>query len=75
MFPGGVAQPIFQYTCDTAGGTVLCTDPAAGASNSPGNVRQIEIRLIVMTTQRDAQTSKLRLVEMNGRGHRINPNQ
>ena len=75
MFPGGVAQPIFQYTCDTAGGTVLCTDPAAGASNSPVNVRDIEIRLIVMTTQRDAQTSKLRLVEMNGRGHRINPNQ
>jgi prepilin-type N-terminal cleavage/methylation domain-containing protein len=73
MFPGGVAQPIFQFTCDTAGGTVLCQN--AGASNSPSNVRDIEITLIVMTTQRDAQTGKLRLVELNGRGHRINPNQ
>ncbi len=73
MFPGGVAQPVFQFTCDTAAGTVLCT--AAGGSNSPVNVRDIEITLIVMTTQRDAQTQKLRLVELNGRGHRINPNQ
>jgi prepilin-type N-terminal cleavage/methylation domain-containing protein len=73
MFPGGVAQPIFQFTCDTAAGTVLCQN--AGASNSPANVRDIEITLIVMTALRDAQTSKLRLVELNGRGHRINPNQ
>ena len=73
MFPGGVAQPVFQYTCDTAGGTVLCQN--AGASNAPANVRDIEIVLIVQTTQRDAQTAKLRLVQLNGRGHRINPNQ
>ncbi|HZE79513.1 MAG TPA: type II secretion system protein [Candidatus Polarisedimenticolia bacterium] len=71
MFPGGVAQPIFQFTCDP--GALPC--PIAGASNSPANVRDIEITLIVMTTQRDAQTRKLRLVELNGRGHRINPNQ
>jgi len=73
MFPGGVAQPIFQFTCDTPTGTVLCQN--AGASNSPSNVRDIEIVLIVQTTQRDAQTGKLRLVQLNGRGHRINPNQ
>jgi prepilin-type N-terminal cleavage/methylation domain-containing protein len=73
MFPGGVAQPIFQFTCDTAGGTVLCQN--AAASNAPANVRDIEIVLIVQTTQRDAQTAKLRLVQLNGRGHRINPNQ
>lgn len=73
MFPGGVAQPIFQFTCDTASGTVLCQN--AGTSNFPANVRDIEVTLIVMTTQRDAQTGKLRLVELNGRGHRINPNQ
>ena len=73
MFPGGVAQPIFQFTCDTAAGTVLCQN--AGASNAPANVRDIEIVLIVQTTQRDAQTAKLRLVQLNGRGHRINPNQ
>jgi prepilin-type N-terminal cleavage/methylation domain-containing protein len=75
MFPGGVPQPIFQFTCDTPTGTVLCTDPAAGASNSPSNVRDIEVVLMVQTTERDAQTGKLRLVQLNGRGHRINPNQ
>src|SRR6266481_971306 len=73
MFPGSVAQPIFQYTCDTAGGTILCQN--AVASNSPSNVRDIEITLIVMSAQPDAQTNKLRLVELNGRGHRKNPNQ
>ena len=73
MFPGGVAQPVFQFTCDTPTGLVLCQ--SAGASNSPSNVRDVEIVLIVQTTQRDAQTRKLRLVQLNGRGHRINPNQ
>jgi prepilin-type N-terminal cleavage/methylation domain-containing protein len=73
MFPGAVAQPIFQFTCDSASGPVLCQN--AGASNSPLNVRDIEITLIVMTTQPDAQTGKVRLVELNGRGRRINPNQ
>ncbi|PYU68191.1 MAG: hypothetical protein DMG49_16575 [Acidobacteria bacterium] len=73
MFPGSVAQPIFQYTCDSGTGTVLCQN--AGASNSPSNVRDIEITLIVMSAQQDAQTNKLRLVELNGRGHRKNPKQ
>ena len=73
MFPGGVAQPIFQFTCDSPAGTVLCQN--AGASNSPVNVRDVEITLIVMTPERDFTTQKLRLVQLNGRGHRINPNQ
>ena len=73
MFPGGTAQPIFQYTCDTPTGPVLCQN--AGASNSPTNVRDIEITLIVMSAQQDMQTQRYRLVELNGRGHRKNPNQ
>ncbi|MFY9585485.1 MAG: hypothetical protein WAR21_13445 [Candidatus Acidiferrales bacterium] len=72
MFPGGTPQPIFQYTCDAAGGPVLCQN--AGPSNSPANVRSVDIRLIVMTPQADAQTRALRLVELDGRGRRINPN-
>jgi prepilin-type N-terminal cleavage/methylation domain-containing protein len=72
MFPGAVAQPIFQYTCDTAGGPQLC--PGAGANNSPINVRDVEITLIVQTPQNDAQTQAPHLVELSGRGHRINPN-
>jgi len=73
MFPGGAAQPIFQFICDSGTSTVLCQN--AVGSNSPSNVRDIEITLIVMSPQRDAQTNRLRLVELNGRGHRNNPNQ
>jgi prepilin-type N-terminal cleavage/methylation domain-containing protein len=73
MFPGGVAQPIFQFNCDSPAGTVLCQN--AGASNSPSNVRDVEITLIVMSPEPDIQTKKWRLVELNGRGHRLNPNQ
>ncbi len=72
MFPNGSPVPIFQYTCDTsAGQEAPC--PTAGASNSPMNVRDVDITLIVMTQQPDAQTHMLKLVELNGRGHRANP--
>ncbi len=73
MFPGGNPVPIFQFNCDTPAGPVLCQN--AGANNSPANVRDVEITLIVQTPQVDAQTGAPRLVELNGRGHRINPNQ
>ena len=73
MFPGGVAQPVFQFFCDTPAGTVPC--PNAGANNSPSNVRDVQIRLIVMAQQNDMQTNRVRLVELNGRGRRLNPNQ
>ncbi|HWG59221.1 MAG TPA: hypothetical protein VN661_09255 [Candidatus Acidoferrales bacterium] len=75
MFPGGVAQPVFQYYCDGAANTapVLCQN--AGAYNSPVNVRDIEINLIVLASQNDQQTQKPRLVQLQGRGHRVNPNQ
>jgi prepilin-type N-terminal cleavage/methylation domain-containing protein len=72
MFPGGTPQPLFQFTCDTPTGPVLCQ--IAGGSNSPANVRDVDITLIVMTPQRDAQTNQIHLVELNGRGHRLNPN-
>jgi type II secretory pathway pseudopilin PulG len=72
MFPGGIPQPLFQFTCDTATGPVLCQN--AAGNNSPANVRDVDITLIVMTPQRDAQTNQIHLVELNGRGHRVNPN-
>jgi hypothetical protein len=72
MFPGGVAQPIFQYTCDTPAGPQPC--PAAGASNSPVNVRDVQITLILQTPQNDLQTGAPQFVELSGRGRRINPN-
>jgi prepilin-type N-terminal cleavage/methylation domain-containing protein len=73
MFPGGNPQPLFQFTCDTPTGPVLCQN--AAASNSPANVRDVDIILIVMTPNTDAQTNQIHLVELNGRGHRVNPNQ
>jgi|SRR5579875_260903 len=78
MFPGGTPVPIFQYYCPNPANpptppTVLCSTIAA-PNNSPMNVTDVEITLIVKTPQRDAQTGAYRLVELNGRAHLINPN-
>jgi prepilin-type N-terminal cleavage/methylation domain-containing protein len=72
-FPGGAPVPIFTYTCDTAGVPLPCT--AAGGSNAANNIRDVEVTLIIMTQQRDMQTGQLRIVTLNGRGHRVNPSQ
>lgn len=74
MFPGGVPVPIFTYTCEMPDGTARSC-PLAGASNTPPNILDVEITLIVQATATDAQTGQPRLVELHGRGHRINPNQ
>jgi hypothetical protein len=71
MYPLGAAQPIFQYTCDTPAGPQPC--PAAGNYGVPNDIRDVNITLIVMTRQMDLQTQQLKLVELNGRGHRVNP--
>jgi prepilin-type N-terminal cleavage/methylation domain-containing protein len=71
MFPGGIPVPIFNYTLDPAVGPAGCT----AAASSPCNVRDVDITLIVMTPNTDAQTNQIHLVELNGRGHRVNPNQ
>jgi prepilin-type N-terminal cleavage/methylation domain-containing protein len=76
MFPGGIPQPIFQYYCPNPAAPpalVLCQN--AGANNFPANVVDVGVTLIVQATRNDAQTRAPRLVELNGRGHRINPNQ
>jgi len=74
MFPGGNPVPLFAYTCETGGGTPLSC-PAAGGFNIPGNILDVEITLIVQATAVDPQTGLPRLVELHGRGRRINPNQ
>lgn len=71
MFPGGNPVPMFTYTCDVVGGTPL---PCI-AANSPLDIRDVDIWLIVQSQSRDAQTHALRLVELHGLGHRTNPNQ
>jgi prepilin-type N-terminal cleavage/methylation domain-containing protein len=73
MFPGGTPVPLFTYTCETGGSTPLSC-PTAGAFNTPSNILDVEITLIVQATATDAQTGMPRLVEIHGRGHRLNPN-
>jgi len=73
-FPGGAPVPIFTYYCDVPNQTpALCT--GAGANNLANNIREVEVTLIVLTQQPDMQTRRLRVVTLNGRGHRVNPNQ
>jgi Tfp pilus assembly protein PilW len=72
-FPGGAPLPIFTYYCDTPNGPTLCTG-AGAAYNLANNVREVEVTLIVLTQQPDMQTKRLRVVTLNGRGHRVNPN-
>lgn len=76
MFPSGNPVPIFSYTCDNSSpppAAVPC--PIAGVDNSPGNIRDVMITLIVATPVADATTGQPRLVQLTGRGRRINPNQ
>jgi type II secretory pathway pseudopilin PulG len=72
------AQPIFSYTCDTSTGAQSAPLPcpnAAAVDNSPANVRDVIVNLIVATPQLDATTGQPRVVELRGRGRRVNPNQ
>jgi len=75
MFPGGNPVPIFTYFCPDPNNpppsTIAC--PLAGPNNSPVNITDVEITLIVMAPTVDAQTGAPRLIELHGRGHSVNP--
>jgi hypothetical protein len=72
-FPSGAAVPIFTYTCDNGTNSpVLCS--SAGTYNSPANVRDVEVTLIIQLQQADMKTGRLKVVTLDGRGHRVNPN-
>lgn len=72
MFPTGNPVPIFSYTCDTGNVPLAC--PAAGTNNSPANIRDVVVTLIVAAPLPDATTGQPRIVQLVGRGRRINPN-
>ncbi|HTP68000.1 MAG TPA: prepilin-type N-terminal cleavage/methylation domain-containing protein [Dongiaceae bacterium] len=76
MYPVGTAQPIFTYTCDTPTGPLPCTSaPAIAAGyNKPRYIRDVNITLMVAAPRKDMQTQRYELVELNGRAHRLNPN-
>jgi prepilin-type N-terminal cleavage/methylation domain-containing protein len=73
LFPGGNPVPIFSYTCDVGNAPLPCL--TAVTANSPKNIRDVVITLIVAAPLPDAATGQPRLVQLLGRGRRINPNQ
>ena len=77
LFPVGAPVPIFQYVCDTPSVPQSPPQPCplAGADNSPANIRDVMITLIVAAPMPDATSGRPRLVKLEGRGRRINPNQ
>jgi prepilin-type N-terminal cleavage/methylation domain-containing protein len=76
LFPSGPV-PIFTYICDTPiqpqTPAPLCSN--ALSDNSPVNIRDVTVTLIVAAPLPDASSGLPRLVMLNGRGRRINPNQ
>jgi len=72
MFSGGGPVPIFRYVCDDAGTLKRC-DSVFSGNNTPVNVQEVEVTLIVQSPQLDPVTGNPRLVMLNGRGHRVNP--
>ncbi len=77
IFLGGNPVPVFSYNCDTPTAPqpppTLCSSIVA--DNSPVNIRDVTVTLIVAAPLPDATTGQPRVVMLNGRGRRINPNQ
>lgn len=69
MFPGNAQVPIFTYYCDAPGGPQLCT-----AANTPVDIRNVQITLIVQASTVDPRTRAPRIVTLTGQAQRINPN-
>ena len=76
VFPGGNPVPVFQYFCDDPNAPQNQPQPCpAAAANSPANIRDVSITLIVADPSPDTVSGRPRLVQLEGRGRRINPNQ
>lgn len=71
------SQPIFSYSCDTPTAPLPQPKPCslAGADSLPTNLRDVGITLIVATPLPDATSGASRIVQLSGRGRRVNPNQ
>lgn len=82
VFTGGAPVPIFQYNCDTPSvsqalplPTAPCPTTAPTSDNCPTNIRDVLITLIVAAPLPDSRTGRPRLIQLEGRGRRVNPNQ
>jgi prepilin-type N-terminal cleavage/methylation domain-containing protein len=74
MFPGGNPAPVFSYNNFDLPTSAL-VGGCSSIATTPCNIRDIDIELIVQSLDRDAKTSQLRLVQLHGLAHRLNPNQ
>jgi len=74
VFPGGNPVPVFTYSKFDTPSSALAGGCAA-IGTAPCNIRDVDIVLIVQSFDRDAKTQRLRLVELHGLAHRLNPNQ
>ena len=63
MFPGGAPVPVFTYKYDS------------GQPNTPPNIREVNLTLIVQAQTLDPLTQQPRVVTLTARARRINPNQ
>lgn len=63
MFPGNNPVPVFTYTFDP------------GVANTPPNLRQVNITLIVQAPNPDPKTGQPRLLTLTGLVRRMNPSQ
>jgi prepilin-type N-terminal cleavage/methylation domain-containing protein len=80
MFPVGAPVPIFTYVCDHPSVPQSPPPPTtpcllAGGDNAPANIRDVVVTLIVSAPTPDATTGVPRIVQLSGRGRRVNPNQ
>jgi prepilin-type N-terminal cleavage/methylation domain-containing protein len=73
MFPLNAPVAIFSYNCDTGAATTPCQ--SAVGYNAPVNIRDVVVTLIVSAPTPDAKTGLPRIVQLSGRGRRVNPNQ
>ena len=71
--PAGPPVPIFKYFCNDANVLKECA-AASPSGNAPANIVEVEVTLLVQAPQPDPTTGKPRIVTLNGRGHRVNPN-
>jgi prepilin-type N-terminal cleavage/methylation domain-containing protein len=66
MFPGGASVPIFTFLCGNP--AVACT-----ALNTPSDIREVNIVLIVAAPNRDPKTRQMRVITLTGLAQRLNP--
>jgi Tfp pilus assembly protein PilW len=62
LFPGNNPVPVFTYVYDT------------GQPQTPPNIREVNIVLLVLVADSDAETNQPRLTTLTGRALRLNPN-